>query len=59
MGIFVFFFVKETKNRSLEEMDILFGAVNAEQRAEDVERVLAEEKGAVQMHEDVGRKSDV
>lgn len=40
MGIWVFFFVKETKGRSLEDMDILFGTVNAEQRAEDVERVL-------------------
>jgi len=36
----VFFFVKETKGRSLEEMDILFGTVNAEKRAEDVEKVL-------------------
>lgn len=40
MGIWVFFFVKETKGRSLEDMDILFGTVNAEQRAEDVEKVL-------------------
>ncbi|TVY92604.1 Quinate permease [Lachnellula willkommii] len=40
MGVWVFFFVKETKGRSLEEMDILFGTVNAEQRAEDVEKVL-------------------
>lgn len=51
MCIFVFFFIKETKGRTLEDMDILFGAVNAEQRAEDVERVLASEKGAVQMDE--------
>ena len=51
MCVFVFFFIKETKGRTLEDMDILFGAVNAEQRAEDVERVLASEKGAVQMDE--------
>ncbi|OCK99696.1 quinate permease [Cenococcum geophilum 1.58] len=51
MCVFAFFFIKETKGRSLEDMDILFGAVNAEQRAEDVERVLASEKGAVQMDE--------
>ena len=51
MCFFAFFFIKETKGRSLEDMDILFGAVNAEQRAEDVERVLASEKGAVQMDE--------
>jgi hypothetical protein len=61
MCVFVFFFIKETKGRTLEDMDILFGAVNAEQRAEDVERVLASEKGAVQMDESsidmTGRKS--
>ena len=51
MCVFVFFFIKETKGCTLEDMDILFGAVNAEQRAEDVERVLASEKGAVQMDE--------
>ena len=51
MCVFAFFFIKETKGRSLEDMDILFEAVNAEQRAEDVERVLASEKGAVQMDE--------
>ena len=51
MCVFAFFFIKETKGRTLEDMDILFGAVNAEQRAEDVERVLASEKGAVQMDE--------
>lgn len=37
---FVFFFIKETKGRSLEDMDILFGTVDAEQRAADVENVL-------------------
>ena len=51
MCVFAIFFIKETKGRTLEDMDILFGAVNAEQRAEDVERVLASEKGAVQMDE--------
>jgi sugar porter (SP) family MFS transporter len=40
MGVWVFFFVKETKGRSLEEMDILFGAVDAQQRAADVELML-------------------
>ena len=51
MCVFAFFFIKETKGRTLEDMDILFGAVDAEQRAEAVERVLASEKGAVQMDE--------
>jgi len=61
MCVFVFFFIKETKGRTLEDMDILFGAVNSEQRAEDVERVLASEKGVLQMDESsvdmTGRKS--
>lgn len=37
---FVFFCIKETKGKTLEDMDILFGTVNAEQRAADVERML-------------------
>ena len=45
MGVWVFFFVKETKGRSLEDMDILFGAVDGEQRAVDVERMM--HKGTV------------
>ncbi|KAL1964529.1 hypothetical protein VTN77DRAFT_6826 [Rasamsonia byssochlamydoides] len=40
MGIFVFFFVKETKGRSLEDMDVLFGTVDEAQRRADVEQVL-------------------
>ena len=45
-GAFAFFFIKETKGRSLEDMDILFGTVNADERAADVERML--HKGSVQ-----------
>ena len=45
---FVFFFIKETKGRTLEDMDIIFGTVEAEQRAADVERML--HKGM--MHDD-------
>lgn len=37
---FVFFFIKETKGRTLEDMDVLFGTVDAEVRAADIERVL-------------------
>ncbi|KAF3390896.1 Quinate permease [Talaromyces pinophilus] len=40
MSVFVTFFVKETKGRSLEDMDILFGSVDEAQRAADVEQVL-------------------
>lgn len=63
MGVWVFFFVKETKGRSLEDMDVLFGVVDAEKRAEDVERVLNSkgvleegegDKGTAVRLEDVG-----
>jgi MFS family permease len=46
--VFVWFFVKETKGRSLEDMEILFGTVEADVRAADVERML--HKGAI--HDD-------
>ncbi|GAB7349949.1 hypothetical protein MBLNU459_g0645t1 [Dothideomycetes sp. NU459] len=46
MGVFAFIFVKETKGLTLEEMDILFGSIDSEQRRRDVEQTLAEEKGA-------------
>lgn len=52
MTIFAFLFIKETKGRTLEDMDVLFGAVTAEQRAEDVERTLAvEKKDVLQLEE--------
>jgi hypothetical protein len=54
MGIFAFFFIKETRGLKLEDMDILFGRVTAEQRAEDVERTLAVEKKGSMHLEDVG-----
>jgi sugar porter (SP) family MFS transporter len=40
MGVWAFFFIKETKGKTLEDMDILFGAVDAQQRAMDIEMVL-------------------
>jgi hypothetical protein len=43
MGAFVLIFLKDTTGRSLEEMDILFGAVTPEQRRKDVELAVAEE----------------
>lgn len=45
MGVFVFFFIKETKGKTLEDMDILFGTVAEAQRRADVEQVL--HKGAM------------
>lgn len=40
MGIFVILFLKETKGRTLEEMDLIFGAVDEQQRRIDVEHSL-------------------
>lgn len=37
---FAFFLMKETKGRTLEDMDILFGAVTEEQRRADIDHVL-------------------
>jgi len=38
-GMFVFtFFIPETKGRSLEEMDVIFGSVSKEQRDADIAR---------------------
>jgi len=39
-AVFVFFFIKETKGRTLEDMDIVFGTVEAEQRAADIEHMM-------------------
>jgi hypothetical protein len=38
---FAFFFIRETKGKSLEDMDILFGTIAEEQRRADVEQVLS------------------
>lgn len=51
MGVFAFFFVKETKGRTLEDMDVLFGAVSAEQRAQDVEKSMAIENKKTELEE--------
>lgn len=49
--LFVFFFIKETKGRTLESMDVLFGTVDADKRAVDVERMVEDEKGISGHHE--------
>ncbi|KAL5423193.1 hypothetical protein PMIN06_009578 [Paraphaeosphaeria minitans] len=58
MGIFAFLFIKETKGRTLEDMDVLFGAVSPEQRAQDVERSMAAENKKMELEEreTVGRE---
>lgn len=51
MGVFVLLLAKETKGRSLEEMDVLFGAVDQDERKAAVEQVL--HKNEVAHREDV------
>jgi hypothetical protein len=41
LAVFVFFFIPETKNVPLEEMDVLFGGVNHKTQGENM---LAENK---------------
>ena len=36
--VYVYFFIPETKGRSLEEMDVIFGAVDADKRMADIAR---------------------
>lgn len=52
MGTWAFFIVKETKGKALEELDILFSAVSAEQRAQDVEAVLHSKKNLMHVEGD-------
>jgi hypothetical protein len=58
-GMFVFAcLIPETKGRSLEDMDVLFGSVSAEQRHADIvkrERVLEHE----QEHEETSSQRSV
>ncbi|CRG91557.1 putative quinate permease [Talaromyces islandicus] len=46
MGVFALLFVKETKGRSLEDMELLFGTVDEVQRNADVEQVLGKTRVA-------------
>lgn len=40
MGVFAAVFVRETKGRSLEDMDLIFGAIDEAQRRADVENTM-------------------
>ncbi|KAA8650388.1 hypothetical protein EYZ11_013149 [Aspergillus tanneri] len=55
MGFFVFFFAKETKGRTLEEMDIVFGAVDEAERRAAVEHTL--HKGVTTHMEQAGEET--
>lgn len=50
MGIFVTIFLKETKGRTLEDMDIIFGAIDEAQRQADVENTLHKNDNAHAEH---------
>ena len=50
MSAWIFLCIKETKNKTLEEMDVLFGNVDAERRAHDIERRM--QKNALDAGED-------
>lgn len=52
-AVFVWFFVKETKGRTLEDMDILFGAIDEQQRRADIEQVLGKNVIEEEQREDV------
>lgn len=56
-ALFAFFFIKETKGVALESMDVLFGTVDADKHAVDVERKLAEEKGIAVEHVEIAANS--
>lgn len=45
MGVWVFFFIKETKGMSLEDIDILFGNVDENLRKHDVENIITKTYG--------------
>ncbi|KAJ5975457.1 hypothetical protein N7481_009164 [Penicillium waksmanii] len=52
MGVFVTFFLKETKGKTLEEMDLVFGAVDEIQRKADVEATLQKQNFEHAEHRD-------
>ena len=45
---FAFFFVKETKRRTLEEMNMVFGTAGLGRRTNEAERVMEEGKESIE-----------
>lgn len=50
MGVFSAVFVRETKGRTLEDMDLVFGAIAEEQRRADVENTMHKNEIAHEEH---------
>lgn len=51
------FFLPETRGRSLEDMDIIFGTITQEQRDEDIaQRVVRHEKAEMIKEEEKGEE---
>lgn len=50
---FVLFFIPETKRKTLEDMDILFGTVDAQKRAVDIEAAISVEKKELHLKDHV------
>ena len=61
-GIFCianFFFIPETKRKTLEDMDILFGTVDAEKRAVDIVAAISVEKKELQLNSRIEQAATV
>jgi len=58
-AFFAFFFIKETKGKTLEDMDILFGTVAEEQRRADVEQVLHKNTVREELNHDQEKRHSV
>ncbi|KAM0752230.1 putative hexose transport-related protein [Meredithblackwellia eburnea MCA 4105] len=50
--VFVFFFIPETKGRTLEDMDVLFGAIRADEKPRSEEVRVEDTKGVRPLHDD-------
>ncbi|KAK2768711.1 hypothetical protein FQN54_000567 [Arachnomyces sp. PD_36] len=57
MSTWIFFCVKETKNKTLEDMDVLFGNVDANRRANDIEHMMQKKTMLAAGYDDTISKS--
>jgi hypothetical protein len=59
MAVFVWVFVPETKQLTLEEIDVVFGVVDAETRAKDIEKAIEVEKSKAGVDYEEGNENVV